>query len=72
MKYRRLILNKEYSIRTFESKDKYYDLKYTDQKVTKIITDDLASELEKLVNKNTRSVKIKILRQYADELKVNV
>lgn len=72
MKYRGLVLNKEYLIRTFESEDEDCNLKEADQKETKIITDDLASELEKLVNKNTRSVKIKILRQYADELKVNV
>ena len=58
-------------IRTFETENPDDDLKYSSEKKSvKITTDDLAGELEKLTNEKTRMVKVKILRQYADELKV--
>lgn len=63
-------MKKEYSIETFETEHQDDDYEhYSVRKVTKVITDDLASELEKLTNENTRKINVKILRQYADELK---
>ena len=58
-------------IRTFETENPGDNLQYdSEKKSVKITTDDLAGELEKLTNEKTRMVKVKILRQYADELKV--
>ena len=60
-------MKKQYLIRTFEKNEVGT---YNEQKHVKIITGDLGSELEKLVNDDTRMVKVKVTRQYADELEV--
>lgn len=60
-------MKKEYLITTLKPGEAGM---YEEQRRVKVTTDDLGGELEKLTDNDTRMVKVRITRQYADELEV--
>lgn len=66
-------MKKEYLIRRFDIEDKdFTTLEYAEKTEKKVIvdTDKIAEEIDKFVAKDTKAIKVSIIRQYADELRV--